>query len=257
MQLLSILSVLGLVTANYKLEKLPSGRIVGGYEVTPKFQYPWIASLEYYGSHTCGGTLYNEKTIISAAHCNIGSTSAWSASVHRHDLNEKAEKESGSNHKIIERISHPQYDLNDDSSNDVSVWKIAAPGNKTSGIVLDSGKVSSEDGTLLKVIGWGTTTSGGDVSKVLLEVKVPVFNIDKCKKAYSTLDTASQFCAGYPEGGKDSCQGDSGGPIFIEEKGVATLVGVVSWGRGCALKGYPGVYTRVSKVLDFIEKHAN
>ena len=45
-------------------------------------------------------------------------------------------------------------------------------------------------------------------------------------------------------GGQDTCQGDSGGPLWVEEKGKAVLVGLVSRGRGCAKQNYPGIYTR-------------
>lgn len=60
------------------------------------------------------------------------------------------------------------------------------------------------------------------------------------------------FCAGFPEGGKDSCQGDSGGPVVDENR---VQVGIVSWGEGCALAGKPGVYAKVSHpdVKRFIE----
>ena len=52
-------------------------------------------------------------------------------------------------------------------------------------------------------------------------------------------------------GGKDSCQADSGGPLFT--RNPFTLVGIVSWGEGCGDPRYPGVYTRVSEYIDFIE----
>lgn len=253
MKLLFDIGFLSLAVSASEISQLPPGRVVGGYEVQPKFKYPWIVSLQYQKDHSCGGTLYDQSTVITAAHCVIGKTSDWTASVHRHDLEKSLTQEEGNTYNVTKRITHPKYNTNDDNGNDVSIWKIASNGSKKSDILLDTGKIANTDGTVLNVIGWGTTSAGGELSSVLLEVKLPVFNAAKCKKAYSTLDVKSQFCAGFPEGGKDSCQGDSGGPIFLESNGVVTLVGVVSWGRGCAFRGYPGVYTRISAVSSFIK----
>ena len=60
----------------------------------------------------------------------------------------------------------------------------------------------------------------------------------------------TQFCAGFPEGGKDACNGDSGGPVvWLSEHNRYVLVGAVSFGFGCARPGVPGVYTAVSYFL--------
>ncbi|KAJ9050062.1 hypothetical protein DSO57_1018062 [Entomophthora muscae] len=248
------ISLFSIIFASIQAEIVfPPGRIVGGYEVSPKFKYPWIASLQYNARHACGGTWYSDNAIISAAHCVIGQDSSWTALLHRHNLKQRSSDEEGLSFNVTSRIAHPDYNSYT-NSNDVSVWKIDGKASAPS-IPLDTGIYSGTEDTLLTVIGWGTTRAGGSLSSDLLEIKVPVFNTKKCKKAYYNIDTKTQFCAGFPEGKKDSCQGDSGGPIFVASGDSYTLVGIVSWGRGCASKGYPGVYTRTSAVAGFIAEN--
>ncbi|CAF4037989.1 unnamed protein product, partial [Rotaria magnacalcarata] len=101
------------------------------------------------------------------------------------------------------------------------------------------------------VVGWGTTQFGGKVSPTLLQVSVPITNNQGCKQVLSA--PAKQICAGYDQGGKDSCQGDSGGPLVVEiGQGIFELIGLVSFGIGCAKAMKPGVYTRVAGYIDWI-----
>merc|ERR1711902_356426 len=89
------------------------------------------------------------------------------------------------------------------------------------------------------VSGWGTLSSGGNQPTVLNEVDVTVTSNADCDSAYDGGITSNMICAADP--GKDSCQGDSGGPMVVEEtSGRFSLVGVVSWGYGCAMAQYPG-----------------
>ena len=108
------------------------------------------------------------------------------------------------------------------------------------------------EGTMCTVSGWGTTSEGGSLARVLMKVEVPVVSDEDCRDAYGQSDiTDSMICAGLPEGGKDACQGDSGGPLTCG----LYLDGIASWGYGCAEPGFPGVYTQTSYFVEWINGH--
>ncbi|MGI9117268.1 MAG: trypsin-like serine protease [Gaiellales bacterium] len=105
------------------------------------------------------------------------------------------------------------------------------------------------EGLSTDVAGFGVTVAGSrDSSPVLRTVQVPIVGNDLCQAFYpfdpTTLHYArtSMLCAG--SAGRDSCSGDSGGPLTAMFGGVRTLIGDVSWGRGCGTA--PGVYGRIS-----------
>ncbi|KAG9405043.1 hypothetical protein AC1031_004144 [Aphanomyces cochlioides] len=107
------------------------------------------------------------------------------------------------------------------------------------------------------VRGWGATSSGGSQSNVLFEVEVDALDNTKCGQLLSGAPVDStMLCAG-GKAGEDSCQGDSGGPLTVEQNGSEKLVGVVSWGLGCAQANKPGVYGRISIARDFIEPYVS
>lgn len=102
-------------------------------------------------------------------------------------------------------------------------------------------------GEIIVVSGWGVTSEGGDLSNTLQKVEVPVVPQWECKWLYIHEKLSeNMFCGG--RAGRDSCQGDSGGPVVAN----GILVGIVSWGEGCARPGYPGVYSNVEKLRKWI-----
>ena len=95
-------------------------------------------------------------------------------------------------------------------------------------------------------------------------LKLDVFDAEKCANVYKragSLNQTLQLCAGGKEG-RDSCGGDSGSSLMtartmseghVEWLGTWKIVGVVSFGPSrCAMKGVPGVYTKVRHYVDWI-----
>lgn len=86
---------------------------------------------------------------------------------------------------------------------------------------------------------------------------LPVFDQQKCAnlaaKEHQKI-TPRMLCAGGVSG-KDPCSGDVGNPLVVQKNGKWVQVGISSWtfAETCGKKGYPGVYTRVSSVMSWID----
>jgi trypsin len=101
------------------------------------------------------------------------------------------------------------------------------------------------------VTGWGTLSSGSSTLPTQLQVVyVTVVSAALCDSAYSSYGgiTENMICVVATEGGKDVCQGDRGGPLVVGE----ILVGIASWGFGCPEPTYPGIYSNIATLRDFI-----
>ena len=108
------------------------------------------------------------------------------------------------------------------------------------------------------VAGWGTTQKGVPLPNSLQQVTVQVTNAEATAAYSPSFNVQRQIGAGIPRtGGKDSCQGDSGGPLMYKSNNQWFLSGVVSFGNGCALAYSPGVYTRTSAYLSWIQSKIN
>ena len=109
------------------------------------------------------------------------------------------------------------------------------------------------------VTGWGRTNSSGSQSNILQEATVTTLsNNSQCRRSNHRHDriTENMICA--QAAGRDACRGDSGGPLAVRaQDGSYSQIGVVSWGRGCARQGYPGVYTRLTSLLPWLTETIN
>ena len=111
--------------------------------------------------------------------------------------------------------------------------------------------VAPAAGTAVVVTGWGTLSAGGQSPSQLQQVQVNIVGHQECNGNYRAVGgvTDRMICAGVPQGGKDACQRDSGGPLGA----YGRLVGVVSWGIGCARQEYPGVYSDVANLRNWVQ----
>ena len=228
-------------------------RIVGGTGVDPpcpECKYPFMVSVQSAsGYHFCGGSLVREDWVVTAAHCVDG----WPANAIRVEigLHNIYYTEGAQTLYVEEVIVHP--DWNDNMINfDYALLRLEAPIDITDlgfePIQLITDESHDDEPVMATTMGWGTTSYGGPSSNVLLEVDVPID--DDC--GYNGGITDNMVCAGDSNGGEDACQGDSGGPLIMtNEDGEYELIGIVSWGYGCAEPNYPGVYSRIYPELDW------
>ena len=228
--------------------ELPEPFIVGGEEVDPacpNCKYEFMVSLQQ-GGHFCGGSLVREDWVITAAHCVTGNNNGLQVKIGLHNVNGT----SGAITRNVDQvIIHPQYS-GWSLDNDYALLHLSQPVTNFEPIQLITDNSHDDEPVMSTVMGWGATQSGGWGSDVLLEVDVPIDN--SCGN-YSNSDiTNNMVCAGDNNGGEDSCQGDSGGPLIMTNSdGEYELIGIVSWGYGCAEAGYPGVYSKIHSRLDW------
>jgi trypsin len=229
-------------------------RVVGGEEAEPN-EFPWQITLQYFGSHLCGGSILDENTIITAAHCCVFFDSASEASIVAGEHNLEVDSGDEQVRDVSEIRTHENYD-DFNIENDICLLILGAPlelNEKVKAIELPEPMAEPMDGDDLVASGWGTTSSGGPAPDVLNWVTVPYVNDELCEGAYGSGQIfPTMICAGaLGVGGVDTCQGDSGGPLMTDDR--STLVGLTSWGFGCADPDYPGVYTQVSHYIDWIK----
>jgi len=243
-------------------------RIVGGKSV-PDGKYKFVTALRdttrgnsVYQQQFCGGSLIDRDSVLTAAHCvkarevtarqlrvSVGITSLKKPS-------------QGQTRSVTAITRHPQY-LPTDDDYDAAVLTLSRPVTKIAPARIPSTTSDGLEtpGRSATIAGWGNTEKQGPELQqpdsfpfVMQEAQVPIVSDDTAQGAYGNRYTPPLMLAAGREG-KDTCQGDSGGPLFVKKpSGRVFQIGITSFGTGCGVRNFPGVYTEANNanIRDFI-----
>ncbi|XP_067137999.1 transmembrane protease serine 9-like [Centruroides vittatus] len=236
-----------------------NGKIVGGRNAE-EGEVPWIASIYLRGIYSCVGSIIAKRWILTAAHCFMSTSKPRNYYIRVGNLYMNGQ---GNDLDIESIYKHPNYRNPRRYNNDIALLKLKDDivyNKYTWPICLDRNNVTLND-KIATVAGWGKLEEGGAYHPEILQlVRLPIVNNEMCQQWFRNngkkwvIVEDNQICAGYEEGGKDACQGDSGGPQYVKQGNSHILIGVVSSGIGCARPQTPGLYTRVSSYITWIDE---
>mmetsp|Transcript_22798 Transcript_22798/g.31908 ORF Transcript_22798/g.31908 Transcript_22798/m.31908 type:complete len:364 (+) Transcript_22798:206-1297(+) len=241
-------------------------RIVNGYRVRSPDTHPYFVRVRRKNDSNpihCGGSLIGPDVVLCAAHCD---SDDLIVDVNAYSKNNFFDKSSAITRSVRKRIKHPRYDpatfafdfliLILDAP--VTVAPIKLNDNLAIPVTRDSPQGRRDDVT---AIGLGSTTIDTFTpANYLQAVSLKTVSYEFCNSPSSydgAIEKPVMFCAGYQEGNgsaRDSCYGDSGGPLVDKDANVQ--LGVISWGVGCAMESFPGVYANVAVVYEWIDDQA-
>lgn len=237
-------------------------RVVGGTSTSIN-EWPFVVRI-FADQHDvvgfCGGVLITPSRVLTAAHCldlPVGEVGVFHTEIgSRQTFHPCTGRKT-----VIYAVKHSWF-TRVEAGNDVAILEIdPVMCASYTPIALDDGSVWNDGRFFMLqfayVAGWGATqASGNGYSQSLREAELYLYSDEQCGALHGTLPSTAG-CSGHIYDAVDACFGDSGGPLVVFVNTLPLLVGIVSYGYDmCAIRGLPGIYTRVSEVLPFIEREA-
>lgn len=225
----------------------PAKPLIVGGESAETSSYPWMVALTTSASESayCGGALVAPDRVVTAAHCISGyMPSSVRVVVGRTDLRGS----DGEERAVLRAWVDPDYRSPTDGA-DVAVLTLdrSVPYET---LPLETDQSAYPAGRAATVLGWGYTSEGGPSSPTLRRADLPLVADSDCAATFREFRSPAMVCAGNRAGGVDACYGDSGGPLIAGGR----LIGITSWGSGCARARTPGVFVRVATYAAAIQE---
>ncbi|XP_036925829.1 vitamin K-dependent protein C isoform X1 [Sturnira hondurensis] len=234
-------------------------RLING-KLTLQGESPWqVILLDSKKQLACGAVLIHTSWVLTAAHCMENSPKLI-VRLGEYDLRRREKWEVDLD--IMKVFVHPNYSRTT-TDNDIALLHLSRPAPLSQTIVPiclpDSGLSEREltkVGQETVVTGWGyRSETKRNLTFVLSFIKIPVAPHNECIQVMHNIVSENMLCAGILGDPRDACEGDSGGPMVVSFHGTWFLVGLVSWGEGCGRLHNYGIYTKVSRYLDWIYSH--